>query len=256
LRDQSAARGILTSSNLFNTIETAVSPTAQSVVIIEPDECVSGIPATAITAALAREIVRSGETHDLLRDAIWSALVRRTGTQSRSWQRIAIWIALPGLRAIVNRLYRVWRTDLDDLRSEAVIGFLETLRQVHPDQPRLGSRLWWNTYRLARRMCQRAIYERATENIDLLAARRADVGRAAPPSARPIDPVPITLVQRDPRAVESARLGSLATRLGLRAMIDDHSSERTSEVVLSPRNRTTRPPNVASTRGNGSGEAA
>jgi hypothetical protein len=84
----------------------------------------------AVTAAQAREIVRDNDVWDALRDAIWAALVRRAMTQARQWQRVAIWIALPGLRAIVSRLHRVWRTDLDDLRSEVVLGFIEALRQA------------------------------------------------------------------------------------------------------------------------------
>jgi hypothetical protein len=164
--DQSTAHGILTSSNLFSTIDAEIASMAESLVIIEPDTCAPGTPAMAVSAAHAREIVRDNDVWDPLRDAIWAALVRRAMTQTRQWQRVAIWIALPGLRAIVSRLHRVWRTDLDDLRSEVVLGFIEALRQADPDQSHLGSRLWWNTYRLARQMCRQASCECVAENID------------------------------------------------------------------------------------------
>ncbi|TCO58281.1 hypothetical protein EV192_105346 [Actinocrispum wychmicini] len=241
--DRSTPRGILTSSNLFSAIETEVASAAESTVIIEPDACAPGVPAMAVTAAQAREIVRGIEPRDSLRDAIWATLVRRTITWPRSWQQLAIWTALPGLRVIVNRLYRVWRTDLDDLRSEVVLGFLEALRRADPEQSHLGARLWWNTYRLALQMCQQGVRERAVENIELAAGLRAGVGDT--------EPLPAS-GQHDPQAVESARLGALAARLGLRAVINTRPSDDGCRVVFLPKG----PSNVANFRGNGSGEAA
>jgi hypothetical protein len=247
--DQSAPHGILTSSNLFSTIDAEMAAMAESLVIVEPDACAPGMPAMAVTAAHAREIVRDNEVWDSLRDAIWAALVRHAMSRSRQWQRAAIWVALPGLRVIVNRLHRVWRTDLDDLRSEVVLGFLEAVRQADPDQSHLGSRLWWNTYRLARQMCQQARCECVVENIELLAG--AD--RAEP---QHVDPSSIKSGTDDRLAVEGERLGSLAARLGLRGVVNEHPSDAKDRVVFLPRSDASRRSRVLNTRGTGPGEAA
>lgn len=251
MSDQSTPHGILTSSNLFSTIDAEVASMAESVVIVEPDACAPGIPAMAVTAAHAREIVRDSEVWDALRDAIWAALVRRAMSRSRQWQRAAIWIALPGLRVIVNRLHRVWRTDLDDLRSEVVLGFLEALRQADPDQSHLGSRLWWNTYRLARQMCRQARCECVVEDIELLA--KAD--RSEPQLTAPTDPGSIRAGSDDRLSVEGERLGSLAARLGLRVVVSERPSDAEKRVIFLPRSDGTPRSPVLNTRG-GPGEAA
>lgn len=249
MSDQSAPHGILTSSNLFSTIDTEVASMAESLVIIEPDTYAPGIPAMAVTAAQAREIVRDNEVWDSLRDGIWAALVRQAMSRSRQWQRVAIWIALPGLRVIVNRLHRVWRTDLDDLRSEVVLGFIEALRQADPDQSHLGSRLWWNTYRLARQMCRQARRECVIENIELLATTDRTVPQHADPSS-------IKPGSDDRLTVEGERLGSLAARLGLRAMVNESPSDAGNRVIYLPSPDATPKSRVLNTRGNGPGEAA
>nr|CEL19283.1 hypothetical protein [Kibdelosporangium sp. MJ126-NF4]CTQ94918.1 hypothetical protein [Kibdelosporangium sp. MJ126-NF4] len=254
MSDQSASPGILTSSNLFSSIDAELASVAESVVVVEPDACAPGTPTTAVTAALAREIVRE-EVCDPLRDAIWATLVRRAVTQPRLWQRIAIWTALPGLRVIVNRLHRIWRTDLEDLRSEVVLGFLEALRRADPDQSHLGSRLWWNTYRLARQMCQRATSECVAENMDLLAGQFAMADRAVPQAVAPVDPGSIRPGRHDRLTVESERLGSLAARLGLRAVLNKGPSD-VGRVIFLSEDRVMPPSSVSNTRGNGSGEAA
>jgi hypothetical protein len=222
---------------------------AESLVIIEPDACAPGIPAMAVTAADAREIVRGNEVWDSLRDSIWAALVRHAMSQSRQWQRAAIWIALPGLRVIVNRLHRVWRTDLDDLRSEVVLGFIEALRQADPDQSHLGSRLWWNTYRLARQMCRQARCECVTENIELLAT----TDRTAPQHA---DPSSIKSEIGDRLTVEGERLGSLAARLGLLAVVNECPFDAGNRVVYLPSRDATPRSRMLNTRGTGPGAAA
>jgi hypothetical protein len=246
--DQSAPHSILTSSNLFSTIDAEVASMAESLVIIDPDACAPGIPAMAVTAAHAREIVRDNEMRDQLRDAIWAALVRRAMMQPRQWQRVAIWIALPGLRVIVNRLRRVWRPDLDDLRSEVVLGFLEALRQADPDQSHLGSRLWWTTYRLARQMCRQARCEYVAENIDLLTTTERTTSLPAAPSS-------IRSGSADRLVMEGARLGSLAARLGLRAVVNECSSGAGDGIIFLPRSDAPRS-RVLNTRGTGPGDAA
>lgn len=258
MRNQSTPSGILTSSNIFSEIETEIGASAAlSAVLLEPDECASGVPATAVTATQARDLLLDRPTPESLRDAIWTVLVRRASTQPRPWERIAIWVMLPSLRGIANRLHRRWRVDIQDLRSEVVLGFIEALRQADPDQPHLGARLWWNTYRLARQMCRQGMFEQPTTDIDLIAARHATGDRALASPVQPIDPVTIVGGRLDSQAVESERLGSLAARLGLRTVIEDHrSGDGISVDVFVPRPHTGEPSQVTDTRGNGPGEAA
>ncbi|MBO0884624.1 MAG: hypothetical protein J2P17_30690 [Mycobacterium sp.] len=251
--DQSTG-SIVTSSNLFSMIEMDMTPTAASTALITSDDSTFSPESKTLTVAEARETILSPDTPDLQRDAIWSVLIRRVkATQSRHWQRIAIWTMLPYLRGITYRLHRTWGTDLEDLRSEVVLGFLEALRQADPGQQHLGRHLWWNTYRIARRMCRQPAFELAMADDDLIGARAA-TDRETPP---PIDPDLIAKGNRDSQTVEGERLGSLAARLGLRAVIADHvSGAGASKVIFLPKSRGSKVPNMANARGNGSGEAA
>lgn len=154
-------------------------------------------------------IVTSAHLFDTIEMVAASTPLSAVLTQPRPWQQIAIWMTLPYLRAIANRLHRTWGTDRQDLGSEVVVGFLEALRQVDLDGQHLGQRLWWNTYRIARRMCRQDACIRVTQ--------------AAPPTS-PISPDTVTADRRDAQTIESERLGSLATRLGLRAVIANHQA--------------------------------
>lgn len=156
-------------------------------------------------------------------------------TQPRPWQQIAIWMTLPYLRAIANRLHRTWGTDRQDLGSEVVVGFLEALRQVDLDGQHLGRRLWWNTYRIARRMCRQEACIRVTPDADLRPFGVDVADQAAPPTS-PISPDTVTADRRDAQTIESERLGSLATRLGPRAVIANRQANTTtSKVIFLPR---------------------
>jgi hypothetical protein len=252
-----AAVSPLKYANVFDTLESElVTSSARSAVLVGPDECELGVPTTAITVGDAREIVRKPGQNEPILDAIWTALIRRAHTEPRRWEQTVLWTMLPRLRCIANRLYRAWQIDIDDIRSEVIVGFLETLRRIAPDQQYLGARLWWNTYGYARRMCRHVTREVACENIERVVTRRVTTADTTPPppmhSAASAD-------QHDRTAIEGERLGSIANRLGLQTVAECRRSEDTLPVRRLDRRKywvRSRQPRAANGRTNDSVEAA
>jgi hypothetical protein len=237
--NNTAPTSILNHADVFEAIEAeGASLAADSNLQLDVGPCTPGVPSKAITIGDARRLVNDPAVPDPVRDEIWASLVRRAQAAPRRWEQIAIWMMLPRLRGITGRLRRIWRNDVQDIRSEVLVGFIEAVRQADPIQPGIGARLWWNAYRLARQACWHATREWPTDEIDRFAARQAATDHA---TAAPAGPVPVEMIadgSHDRNAVEGERLGSLASRLGLRTVIDGHL------------------PPATNTRGNGSGEAA
>lgn len=248
--DDPTGNRLISSPNLFSVIERDATTTGLSTVLITPIDCIDDLGTSTITVSEAREMVINRTTPDQVRDAMWTAILRGTRSQPKTWQRIALWTMLPYLRGITCRLHRAWGTDLQDLRSEVIVGFLEAARQADPEEQHLGRRLWWNTYRIARQMCKQAACVRAIPNIEVVSA---SVGPADPAPMPPADPSPATADRHDPQLIESERLGSLAARLGLRATIAGNPANARPR---RPQKGRPRRPSPMSARGNGSGEAA
>ncbi|HWE89777.1 MAG TPA: hypothetical protein VG317_09985 [Pseudonocardiaceae bacterium] len=200
-----------------------------SVTLVEQGECGDGLPERPVTVGAARDVVHDPRADLAVCDAVFAALVRRVQTSDQHAQLAAIWVMLPGLRAIAHRLRRTWRADIDDIHSDAVVGFLEALRAADPGRQNLGAHLWWATYRHARRPCETFVRETATEDIAMLAARTATSDHANNPPAEPIrsgnlDAASVGSPVAD-SGVEGERLRSLAHRLGLHSQL--HSDHRT-----------------------------
>lgn len=251
--DQSARFGIVPSTNLFTAIENDAVSRAIPEMIIQLGT-VTGTKIDEIAMEEARKMLLNRGSSESLRDAVWSVLIRESVIRPRFWQPIAIWTMVPFLRLITRRLHGTWHVDLQDLRSEVVVSFLEALRQADPCQAHLGQRLWWNTYRIARKMCRQKVSERPSLIIESLAAVADDC--VAPPS-RSADAGVVFDGERDAQTIESVRLGSLAARLGLRAVVAAHRPSGGMEnVIFLPPSRRSRKPGVVNVRGNGSGEVA
>ncbi len=130
---------------------------------------------------------------------------------------MAIWMMLPSLRAIVRRLHRAWATDIRDIQSDALCGFIEALGRLDPEQEP-GKRLWWQTFSSARNGCQRAVREQPVDDIESALQRQAE---AHPDPLSPAELGRPEASARDYSTIEGERLGALADRLGLAGMIEN-----------------------------------
>lgn len=209
---------VLRYANVLDAIDAEFTATAHSPVVLDVDQIQPDATSAAVTLTEARRIVCDPDAADGLRDAIWAALIQRAQEDPQRWERIALWTTLPRLRGITGRLSR-WRVAPADIRSDVVVGFLEAVRAVDPAQPHLGKRLWWRTYGHALQACLRATLELATADIERAANRRRLQSTVPGPDAGPIHH------DQDRAVVEGVRLGSLAGRLGLRHVIDDHVAD-------------------------------
>jgi hypothetical protein len=209
-----------TTQNVFYAVEAQFAASRlASVTLVDQGQCGEGLPECPITVAAARNVVHAPATNLAVCDAVFAALVRHSRTRAKEAQLVAIWVMLPGLRAIAHRLRRTWRTDVEDIQSDVVLGFLEALRNVDPSRRNLGAYLWWTTYRHARRPCENAVRETAVDDIATLATYTATSDHANNPLVRPIRSGTVDVTSVDSPVAESGvageRIGSLAYRLGL-----------------------------------------
>lgn len=200
-----------THCTVFDAMDAELDDDAQARVLIDAGEYGPDMPPAPVTIAEARVLTADPDADRDLRDAVCTTLVRRAQENPRSSDRtLLLWTMLPTLRGIAARLRRRWPSNADDIRSDVIIGFLDAVREVDPEDPNLGKRLWWKTYGAARKACRTALLERPSEVVH----------RLAEPTC---DDIPSTLSATvdvgDPVAREGIRLGSIAGRLGLRATV-------------------------------------
>jgi hypothetical protein len=227
-----------TSWNVFDALEAefAGSP-LMSATLVEHGECGAGVPEANIRVQAARDIVHDPMTSLIVCDAIFAALLRCARTRPESWQLAAIWTMLPGLRAITRRLRRTWwSVDVQDIRSDVLVGFLDALRRTDPTRENLGAHLWWATYRHARQPCEQATREITSEDIDTLAARAATADHATTPPANLACSGGVTAPPTDTpingTRLEGERLGSIAHRLGLHTRAGGHARRAIGYLTL------------------------
>lgn len=87
------------------------------------------------------------ETHD----AVWRELVTRARGDGSCWVVVAAGAALPWLRRRARVLAPGWRGERADLEAEMLAGFLDHLRRIDLDAPRVCGRLVDAGVRAARR---------------------------------------------------------------------------------------------------------
>ena len=134
------------------------------------------------------------------------------------WQLAALWMMLPALRKAVWRWQRTG-LDLREAEAEAVAGFIEAISAVDPRRVRLGSYLWWRTYRnLA------ALAARERQEIPIAATEvilYSDYQQAHPKDllADAVHEGVLTVPEADlinRTRLEGERLGAVAEQMGLR----------------------------------------
>lgn len=76
------------------------------------------------------------------RDPAWREVVRRAQAGKPEWTIAAVALALPGLRRLAGQLTRGYDGDPADLDAEILTAFVEALKTIDPDRPRIALRLW------------------------------------------------------------------------------------------------------------------
>ncbi|GAA1616371.1 hypothetical protein ACFQY4_18265 [Catellatospora bangladeshensis] len=98
-----------------------------------------------------RDLMLGGAVGDGVADRLWRGLVQRSRLEAGAWTVAALGMALPGLRRVARDFRSRWRGDVEDLESELFAGFLDRLRTVDIEAPRICGRLIDAAVRAVRR---------------------------------------------------------------------------------------------------------
>src|SRR5437762_1911013 len=88
-----------------------------------------------------RDLLTADSTPKPVRDLVWRGLVARARRDGPTWVVAAAGIAMPGLRMKAGMLTRRWHGDTADLDAEMITGFVERLKTINLDHPRICGRL-------------------------------------------------------------------------------------------------------------------
>jgi len=88
-----------------------------------------------------RDLLTAEGTGKPVRDLAWRDLVTRARWDGPAWVVAAVGIAMPGLRMRAGLLTRRWHGDTADLDAELITGFVERLKTIDLDAPRICGRL-------------------------------------------------------------------------------------------------------------------
>jgi hypothetical protein len=195
----------------------------------------------------AREIVHGPERDGARAHALWRAAVLEAREEEASEVRtqelrdiLPILLALPRLRAAVNRIVRRLPVDVDDLESEAVLAVLESTRVLDPDGPGLGERIMRAAATRAWTFARSTARERSVPDVPALAAERGLTApwhangsgtegwelQISPPDRTDGLAAPLYFTVSRER-IAGERLGALAEGIGLRDVV--YRARRPSE---------------------------
>ncbi len=127
---------ILNHATVFDAIDAEIAGSVRARVLLDRGEYGSPAP---VTMAEARDAIQDPNAPDDSREVVCAAIVRRAQEDPLTWERVLLWTMLPRLRGIAARLRRRWRVDPDDIRSDVILAFLETVRRVDPERSHLNS---------------------------------------------------------------------------------------------------------------------
>jgi len=102
---------------------------------------VTGLPQRSVPLDELRRLLISESTSRPVRDRVWKDLVVRARRDGPAWVVAAVGLAMPGLRRAAGRLVAGWHGDTSDFDAELLTGFLDRLRTVDLDEPRICGRL-------------------------------------------------------------------------------------------------------------------
>jgi len=120
----------------FRLLVTGSTPLA-----VHGDRIGHGLPRRPIPVDELRCILRHPSS-SAARDPAWREIIRLTRTGQPEWTIAAVALALPGLRRLAGQFSRGYDGDPADLDAEILTAFLETLKSIDPDRPRIALRLW------------------------------------------------------------------------------------------------------------------
>jgi hypothetical protein len=100
-----------------------------------------GLPERMMPLDELRKFLLAKSTSVVVRDAVWRELVIRARRDGPAWVVAAVGMAMPGLRRTGGLLASGWHGDTADLDAELIVGFVERLRTVDLDVPRICGRL-------------------------------------------------------------------------------------------------------------------
>lgn len=116
----------------------------------------AGLPARLLPLDELKQVLVADTTPRVVRDAVWREVVVRARRDGPAWVVAAAGLAMPGLRRAAGRLSKGWRGDCGDCDAELLAGFVERLRTIDLDGPRICGRLVDAGVRAVRRARERA----------------------------------------------------------------------------------------------------
>ncbi|MET8687210.1 PqqD family protein [Streptomyces sp. NPDC004732] len=165
-----------TRSGLFGAIELAFADEdlAPGLTSVGP----AGGPPALLPLHRARPMLYDRSRATETRSALWHQVVAlaRHDADRNGWPLAAVWLALPGLRRTVFRIARRFGADRDDVEADTVTAFLETLREIGPEEAEPGSVLLRTACTHAWNTARRALAEVSVENVEVVAAPRHGPG--------------------------------------------------------------------------------
>lgn len=126
----------------FHTLCSSARPLAVDGYEIDP-----AMPDRAIPLDELRTVLLSRQVGNDVKNAAWSLLVQLSRKDPERWIIGCVGMMLPGLRRIVRSLSIDYIGDIQDLESEVLLGFLETLQAVDPHSRAIAPLLWWSAKR-------------------------------------------------------------------------------------------------------------
>jgi hypothetical protein len=100
-----------------------------------------GLPPRAIAVNELQVMLRHPSGR-MARDPAWREVIRLARTGQPQWVIAATALALPGLRRLAGQLARGYSGDSADLDADLLTAFLDALRSIDPERPRIALRLW------------------------------------------------------------------------------------------------------------------
>jgi hypothetical protein len=100
-----------------------------------------GLPQRMVPLDELKRVLTDDATPRVVRDRVWRELVIRARRDGTPWVLAVVGVAMPGLRRRAGMLARGWHGDTRDRDAELLTGFLDRLRTVDLDEPRICGRL-------------------------------------------------------------------------------------------------------------------